>query len=197
MNRHSERICGYRIRYVERSIIVDERARYVILEVPRVIFGLAFMFPFFLLAGAFLLENGVLGVRRPDPHSYSQYPAWQWLIIVPFLFIPVLFAVLGFFVAFARVRVEAVPGRIRRGYTWFGVPIRLNAVTISETAAIKLQLEARRSGLFGSRDYYVTCFDDKESRVELFSCTEKEGALKLANEIAEIAGLAVHDAAES
>jgi hypothetical protein len=90
----NKQIGDYRVKQTDTSIVIDER-KGPVSSVLDFIFGLVFMFPFVLFAGAFLLKNGLLGVK-PSLDS-SQISIGHWLIILPFLCIPVFLPMLVHF----------------------------------------------------------------------------------------------------
>jgi len=75
---------------------------------------------------------------RPD---FSKYTTGSWLILAFLFFIMLFFAYGGLSLAFARPHVEATSEKILTGNTWFGVPVKLKVMRVSEISAIKLNWE--------------------------------------------------------
>ena len=185
-----KQIGDYRVKQTDKSVVVDQR-KGLVLSFFDFIFGLVFMFPLGFLAGIVLLKDGVLGVK-PDPNA-SQISIGHWLIILPFLCVPFVFAYVGAFIAFARSHVEATREQFLRGNTWCGVPLKLKATSVSEIVSVQLKWECS-GGLVGNWGCVVSALSVKEAKsIRLFSCSDRESALELANAVAEITNLKVQD----
>ena len=103
MCEQDKQIGDYRLKQTEDSIVIDER-KGPVSSFFDFIFGLAFVSPLGFLAG-YLLLNG------PDPN----FPISHWLIVLPFLCVPFVFAYVGLFLAFARSHVEATSEKLFAG----------------------------------------------------------------------------------
>ena len=189
-----KQIGDYCIKQTDQSVVIDQR-KSLVLSFFDLIFGLIFMAPFVLFTGACLLKNGLLGVK-PSLDS-SQISIGHWLIILPFLCIPVFFAYVGAFIAFARSHVEATREQFLRGNTWCGVPLKLKATPVSEISSVQLTWE-RGGGFGGSWFCIVKALPLRKAKpIRLFSCSKKESALELARAVAEITNLPVQDIPQS
>lgn len=181
MFENDKQIGDYCMKQTDISVVIDER-KGPVSSFFHFIFGLAFMFPLGFLAG-YLLLNG------PDPN----FPIGHWLIILPFLCVPFIFAYVGAFIAFARSHVEATREQFLRGNTWCGVPLKLKPTPVSEIGSIQLTWE--RGGVEGGSWFCIVKALPlrKAKPIRLFSCSKKESALELANAVAEITNLKVQD----
>ena len=185
MFENDKQIGDYCMKQTDISVVIDER-KGPVSSFFGFIFGLAFMFPLGFLAG-YLLLNG------PDPN----FPIGHWLIILPFLCVPFVFAYVGAFIAFARSHVEATREQFLRGNTWCGVPLKLKATPVSEISSVQLQWECS-GGLIGNWDCVVSALTIKKAKpIRLLSCSDRESALELASAIAEITNLKVQDIPQS
>jgi hypothetical protein len=179
-----KQIDDYRLQHLEQSVIIDEKDG-PISTVFRIALGLAFI----LFAGVLFFQI-VFFAGIPN---FGQYTSANWLAF-SILFCVVFFVgSMGFLVAFARSHVEATSEKILTGNTWFGVPVKLKAMPVSELIAIKLAWEDRAH--FGSNWQCVGSIlsAKKKKPVQLFSCSKKEAALELANAVVEITKLPVQD----
>ena len=190
MNCREEQIDGYRLHQNELTVAIDERES-LFGTVFRVVFGLTFMFPLILFAGAVVLKDGLLGMKWDS--NASHYPIGAWLIVLPFICVPFVFAFIGISTVFARSRIEAASDSILIGSKWFGVWPKLKAKPISEIRAIKIDWQRR--GVFASRWVCVVSIllTETGKSVALFSCSEKEAALKLAKAVSEITKLPLQE----
>jgi hypothetical protein len=180
MSEQEKQIGDYRLRQMGRSVVIDERKGPVSAFLD-FLFGLAFMAPLGFLAG-YLLLNG------PDPN----FPINHWLIILPFLCVPFVFAYVGLFLAIARFHVEATAEQLLTGNLWCGVPLKLKATPVSIIGSI--QLEYSRGMFSGNWNCVGSVLSAKKpGPIRLCSSPKKEAALELANAIAEITKLPVQD----
>ena len=186
-----KRIGDYRIKQTDKSVVVGQR-KGLASSIFDFMFGMAFMSPLGLLVGVFLFKNGVFGMK-PDP-NISQISTGNWLIILPFLCVSLVFAYIGFFVAFARSHVDVANEKIFIGNSWCGVPLKLKATPVSEISSIQLKWELG-GGMFGRRWCCVaTALTFKKAKpIRLFSCSNRESALELAGAVAQITNLTVRD----
>jgi hypothetical protein len=185
MCKQDRQIGDYRLKQTDSSVVIDER-KGPASSFFDFIFGLAFMSPLGFLAG-YLLLNG------PGPNA-SQFPIGHWLIILPFLCVPFVFAYVGSFLAFARSHVEATSEKLFTGNTWCGVPLKLKVTQVSEIGSVRLKWEIS-GGMFGRHwDCVVSALSAKKSKpIRLCSSPKKEAAFEMANAIAEITKLPVQD----
>jgi len=179
---------GYRIQQTEQSVIFDEKDG-PISSAVRIAFGVCY-----IAGSVYIALTPVFCMGRPD---FSKYTTGSWLILAFLFCIMLFFAYGGLSVAFARTHVEATSEKILTGNTWFGVPVKLRAMPVSELISIKLAWEDR--GHFGSNWQYVGSILSAQNKksVQLFSCSKKEAALELANAVAEITKLPVQDVPQS
>ncbi|HUB87691.1 MAG TPA: hypothetical protein VMB22_07335 [Verrucomicrobiae bacterium] len=179
-----KQIDDYRLQHLEQSVIIDERDG-PISTIFRIVFGMIYA-----LGAVCIALTPVFCMGRPD---FSKYTTGSWLLLALILCIMLFFAYAGLSVAFARTHVEATSEKILTGNTWFGVPVKLKAMPVSELIAIKLAWEDRAH--FGSNWQWVgsVLSAKKKKSVQLFSCSKKEAALELANAVAEKTSLPVHD----
>lgn len=189
---NEERIGGYRLRRTGDALILDERASHPLLDIPRVLFGLAFMLPAYFFFGVIVLPDGVLGVRPSEEMDRMSVTAW--LPLVPFLCIPIFFFLVGFTHAFSRTRVVVAGGGVRIGKSWFGIAGALTNVDLAK--CIELRLGNTRRGMFGGSPGFrlSLAFDSKEH--ELFCCWERHAAVRLARALQEQTKLPVRDLVE-
>jgi hypothetical protein len=185
----------YRLRQDENSVVIDEHKGFIH-AAGDFVFGLVFMFPMFLFMNVFFVNIGWLHPKDGwlllewKPHS-EPVPIWSWLVVLPFLCVPVFFAYIGSSIAFARFHLEATSEKIFIGNTWFGLPVKLKTMPVSEIAAIKLNWEKR--GVISSYWFCVVSILIGKKSVPLFGYSEKKVAWELANVIGEITKLPVQD----
>ncbi|HTX22919.1 MAG TPA: hypothetical protein VMD27_13805 [Candidatus Aquilonibacter sp.] len=190
----------YRLRQTENSVIIDEH-RGLFETIFDLIFGLVFMFPFFLLLNAFFvdigwlhLKNGWLGMEWEEQKWPPAPPIWGWPILMLIYCMIFFFAYIGFSSTFARSHVEATSGKILISNTWFGVPVKLKTTPVSKISSVQIKWEL--SGGVFTRQWRcdVSALTVNVAKpVQLFSCSKKEAALELANAVAEITKLPVQD----
>jgi hypothetical protein len=181
MSKQGKHIDDYFLQHLGQSIVIDERDSPTS-SVFRIAFGLGVM----VWTDAGILRL-VFCMGRPD---FSKYTIGSWLILAFLFCIMLLFTCGGAFVAFARSRVEATSEKILAGNTWFGVPVKLKVLRVSEISAIKLTWERSRSA-FSSRWFCAaSALSAKKAKpIRLFSCSERESALELASAVAGITNL--------
>jgi len=185
MTEPGKQIDDYFLQYPGRSVVIDERDG-PISSVVRIVLGLSVM----LWTDAGILHL-VFYKGWPD---FSKCTIGSWLILAFLFCIMLLFTCGGSFVAFARSHVEATSEKILAGNTWFGVPVRLKVMPVSEISALKLTWEYSRSAFSGRWYCAASALYAKKSKpVRLLSCCDKEAALELANAVAEITSLPVQD----
>jgi len=179
---------GYRIQQTEQSVIFDEKDG-PISSAVRIAFGVCYV-----AGSVYIALTPVFCMGRPD---FSKYTTGSWLILAFLFCIMLFFAYGGLSVAFARTHVEATSEKILTGNTWFGVPVKLKVMRVSEISAIKLNWECH--GHFGKRWYCVGSIlsAKRKKPAPLFRCSKREAALELANAVAEITKLPVQDAPQS
>lgn len=168
MNRGEEYIDGFRVRSGGDSLIVDERARHPVFEIPRLLLGLVMIAPSCVLFGAMILPDGVLGFRQ-NPEA-AQMSAKDLLPTALFICLAI---------AFSRIRIVVGDGKLSVGRTWFGAFGQIKDVALS--AATFVRLHTARRGIFGGVEVFAVSIVDDSQELELFSCGEKEAALRLAD----------------
>lgn len=189
MNRGEEYVGGFRLRPVGDALIVDERARHPVFEIPRLLLGLAMMAPSCVLFGAMILPDGVLGFRR-NPEA-AQMSAKDLLPVALFICLAIVFLFAGLFHAFSRMRVVVGDGKVSVGRTWLGASGQIRDLALS--AATVMRLHTARRGILGGVEVFAVSIVDGSQEVELFSCGEKEAALKLADAVGNKVKLPLHD----
>ena len=178
----------YRLQHLGQSVIIDERDG-AISSMVRIVFGVCLA-----LFSVVILLLPVFGAGCPD---FSKYTIGSWLLLVLLFCVMAVFAYNGLLVAFARSHVEAASEKILAGNTWFGLPLRLKVISVSEITAIKLEWECH--GFIGKHWVCVgSILSAKKAKpVQLFSCSKRDAALELANAIGEITKLPVQDIPQS
>jgi len=188
MFKHGKQIDGYRLQQTEKSVIIDEREN-LTGRIVRIVMGLSFM----LFPGAVILHmmfyNGL--------PNYSHATIGDWLILLFLFCVIFFFAYEGFLCAFEREYVEVTGEKILKGNTWFGVPVKLKAMPVSELIAIKLAWEDQGHFAWNWQCVASTLSAKKKKTVALFSCSKKEATLELVNAIAEMTKLPVQDVPQS
>ena len=189
MFKQDEHIGGYRLRQNEHSVVIDEREGFSP-RANRILFGLVFMFPLALCIGAFF-PNGFFGVKWESPSVH--YPIWRWLIFIPFLCIPFVFAFADAYHAFSRDYVEAINDKIFVGVKWFNLWAWLNIRPISEISSINSNW-TRRGPFAGRRVCGVFIIPAKSNKlINLVCCVKHRDALKLAKVISDKTNLPIQD----
>ena len=184
-----KQIGDYRVRQTDTSVVIDEQ-KGPVSSFFDFIFGLVFMFPLGFLLG-YLLMNGL------DPMA-SQISVGHWLIILPFLCVPFVFAYVGAFMAFVRSHVEVTREQFLKGITWCGVPLKLKATPVSEIRSVQLKWEPKEGSFAGGWNCVASAMPVKTTKpIRLFACSKRESALALASAVAGITNLPVQDVPQS
>jgi hypothetical protein len=185
MSRPGKQIDDYFLQNRGEDVIIDEKDS-LISTLVRIALGLAFtLFP------SVMFFQIVFFAGIPN---FGQYTFANWLPFSIFLCAVFFFGSMSLPVAFARSHVEATSEKILTGSSWFGVPVKLKVLPVSEISAIALAWERGASPFGGRRYCAVSALSAKKAKpVLLVSSSKKEAALELANAIAEITKLPVQD----